>query len=110
MLREFSRQLHHPDRCGRLCDQRRLLAQRNHLPLTTILEEVYHTSPGLANGRIPNDPELPLPLNQAHPIWRGREGRLSSPVAAVRRCHLEIGDRSAAGRAASGPHGLMHYD
>jgi NAD-reducing hydrogenase small subunit len=45
-----------------------LPAQRNHLPLTTILEEVYHTSPGLANGMIPNDPELPLPLNKVHPI------------------------------------------
>jgi NAD-reducing hydrogenase small subunit len=41
-----------------------LPAQRNHLPLTTILEEVYHTSPGLANGMIPNDPELPLPQNK----------------------------------------------
>ena len=38
------------------------------LPLPVILEEVYHTSPGLANGMIPNDPELPLPLNKVHPI------------------------------------------
>ena len=45
-----------------------LPAQRNHLPLATILEEIYHTSPGLANGMIPNDPELPLPLNKVHPI------------------------------------------
>ena len=45
-----------------------LPAQRNHLPLATILEEIYHTSPGLASGMIPNDPELPLPLNKVHPI------------------------------------------
>lgn len=43
-------------------------AQRGHLSLPTILEEVYHTSPGLSNGLIPNDPELPLPLNKVHPI------------------------------------------
>jgi len=35
-------------------------AQSPELPL--ILEEVYHSSVGLANGLIPNDPELPLPL------------------------------------------------
>jgi len=45
-----------------------LPAQRNHLPLSEILEEVYHTSPGLAYGLIPNDPELPLPLDQVHPL------------------------------------------
>jgi len=46
-----------------------LPAQRNHLDLHTILAEVYHTAPGLAAGsQIPNDPELPLLLNQVHPI------------------------------------------
>jgi NAD-reducing hydrogenase small subunit len=45
-----------------------LPAQRNHLSLGEILEEVYHTSPGLDNGLIPNDPELPLPLNKVHPL------------------------------------------
>ncbi len=46
-----------------------LPAQRNHLDLRDILEEVYHTSIGLAEGsQIPNDPELPLPLNKVHPI------------------------------------------
>lgn len=45
-----------------------LPAQRNHLSLPMILEEVYHTNPGLANGLIPNDPELPLPLDKVRPI------------------------------------------
>jgi len=46
-----------------------LPAQRNHLDLRDILEEVYHSSRGLAQGsQIPNDPELPLPLNKVHPI------------------------------------------
>ncbi|MDO8931521.1 MAG: NADP oxidoreductase [Rhodocyclaceae bacterium] len=46
-----------------------LPAQRNQFDLRNILEEVYHTSPGLASGStIPNDPELPLPLDKVHPI------------------------------------------
>lgn len=45
-----------------------LPAQRNSLDLVDILNEVYHSSPGIANGRIPNDPELPLPLDKVHPL------------------------------------------
>ncbi len=45
-----------------------LPAQRNHLPLAGVLQEVYQTSPGMAGGMIPNDPELPLPLDKVHPL------------------------------------------
>jgi NAD-reducing hydrogenase small subunit len=45
-----------------------LPAQRNHLPLSAILEEVYQTELGLAHGHIPDDPELPLPLDKVHPL------------------------------------------
>lgn len=46
-----------------------LPAQRNHLELGHILEEVYHGGHGLAPGsRVPNDPEIPLLLNKVHPI------------------------------------------
>lgn len=45
-----------------------LPAQRNHLSLPLILQEVYHTSMGLAHGLIPNDPELPLPLAKVRPL------------------------------------------
>jgi NAD-reducing hydrogenase small subunit len=46
-----------------------LPAQRNHLDLRDILEEVYVTEDGLARGsKIPNDPELPLLLDKVHPI------------------------------------------
>ncbi|MEJ5242809.1 MAG: hypothetical protein WHT64_04510, partial [Desulfomicrobiaceae bacterium] len=42
-----------------------LPAQRNHLDLRDILEAVYETEGGLARGaHIPNDPELPLPLDK----------------------------------------------
>ena len=45
-----------------------LPAQRNHLDLRDCLQEVYVTEQGLAKGGIPNDPELPLPLNKVHPL------------------------------------------
>jgi NAD-reducing hydrogenase small subunit len=46
-----------------------LPAQRNHLDLRDILEAVYATEASLAGGtRIPDDPELPLPLDRVRPI------------------------------------------
>lgn len=46
-----------------------LPAQRNHLPVADILQQVYCTGHGLAgNSQIPNDPELPLVLDQVHPV------------------------------------------
>jgi NAD-reducing hydrogenase small subunit len=45
-----------------------LPAQRNHLDLASCLQEVYLTEPGLVGGSIPNDPELPLPLDTVHPL------------------------------------------
>lgn len=44
-------------------------AMRNHFELRACLEEVYHYGPGLKNGMIPNDPELPLPFDKVHPIY-----------------------------------------
>jgi len=46
-----------------------LPAQRNHLDIGRLLHQVYAEQPGLAPGsRIPDDPELPLPLNRVHPL------------------------------------------
>jgi NAD-reducing hydrogenase small subunit len=46
-----------------------LPAQRNHLDLRDILEAVYATEASLTGGtRIPDDPELPLPLNRVRPL------------------------------------------
>ena len=45
-----------------------LPAQRNHLDLADCLSEVYLTETGMAHGLIPNDPELPLPLDKVHPL------------------------------------------
>ena len=45
-----------------------LPAQRNPIPLSAILNEIYLTEASLEHGVIPNDPELPLPLNKVHPL------------------------------------------
>jgi NAD-reducing hydrogenase small subunit len=45
-----------------------LPAQRIHLDLGQCLQEVYVTEPSVTDGMIPNDPELPLPLDKVHPL------------------------------------------
>ena len=45
-----------------------LPAQRNHLDIRDCLQTVYLTGIGVERGFIPNDPELPLPLKQVHPL------------------------------------------
>jgi len=46
-----------------------LPAQRNALDIGLLLQDVYTRRPGLAPGtRVPDDPELPLPLAHVHPI------------------------------------------
>jgi len=45
-----------------------LPAQRNSLALEGILDEVYLHRNKLANGMIPNDPELPLLLDKVYPL------------------------------------------
>lgn len=45
-----------------------LPAQRNHLDIRDCLQSVYLSSPSVERGFIPNDPELPLPLKQVHPL------------------------------------------
>ena len=45
-----------------------LPAQRNHLDLGQCLQEVYVTEPSVGAGVIPDDPELPLPLDKVHPL------------------------------------------
>jgi NAD-reducing hydrogenase small subunit len=89
-----------------------LPAQRNHLPLPMVLEEVYHTSPGLAPGNfIPDDPELPLPLDKVHPIHEVVKIDYFIPgcppsAEAIWQALNDI----MAGREPQLGHGLMHYD
>jgi NAD-reducing hydrogenase small subunit len=89
-----------------------LPAQRNHLDLRDILEEVYHTSPGLAQGsQIPNDPELPLPLNMVYPIHEVVKIDYFLPGCpptgdAIWKFLTDL----IAGHTPHLGHGLMHYD
>ena len=89
-----------------------LPAQRNHLELSTILQEVYHTSHGLAAGSItPNDPELPLLLNKVYPLHEVVKIDYFIPgcppsADAIWKVLTDL----LAGREPELGHGLMHYD
>ncbi|MBS1189388.1 MAG: ubiquinone oxidoreductase, 20 kDa subunit [Rhodocyclaceae bacterium] len=84
---------------------------RNQFPLPVVLEEVYHTGPGLANGLIPNDPELPLPLNKVHPIHEVVKVDYTIPGCppsgdAIWKFLTDL----LAGREPELGHGLLRYD
>jgi NAD-reducing hydrogenase small subunit len=88
-----------------------LPAQRNPIPLRAILDEVYLTEPGLAHGGIPNDPELPLPLNKVHPIHEVVKVDYFLPGCppsgeAIWKFLTDL----LAGREPELGHKLMHYD
>ena len=68
MLREFRRRCKVLVALGACAINGGLPAQRNHLSLPLLLQEVYRSEPGAEYGLIPNDPELPLPLNKVHPL------------------------------------------
>ena len=82
-----------------------LPAQRNHLDLGACLQEVYVTEISLAKGCIPNDPELPLPLDKVHPLHEVVKIDYFLPrLSALGGCNLEISHRSACrAHAASRP-------
>ncbi len=89
-----------------------LPAQRNRFDVGVLLTEVYRTRPGLrANSRIPDDPELPLPLNRVHPIHEVVHVDYflpgCPPSAAAFWTFL---NDLIAGRTPHLGHGLLHYD
>jgi NAD-reducing hydrogenase small subunit len=67
-LREFRKRCKTLVAVGACAINGGLPAQRNHLDIRECLQTVYLTGPGIERGFIPNDPELPLPLKQVHPI------------------------------------------
>ncbi|MFY9327132.1 MAG: NADP oxidoreductase [Georgfuchsia sp.] len=89
-----------------------LPAQRNNLQVSRILEEVYVTGTGLAPGsRIPNDPELPLPLNKVHAIHEVVKVDYFLPgcppsADAIWKFLTDL----LAGRTPALGHELLHYD
>ena len=89
-----------------------LPAQRNHMDVGVMLTEVYHTRPGLSSGsRIPNDPELPLPLNKVHPIHEVVHVDYFLPGCppSADAFWTFLTDLMA-GRTPHLGHGLLHYD
>ena len=88
-----------------------LPAQRNHLDIRECLQTVYLTGEGIERGFIPNDPELPLPLKQVHPLHDVVKVDYFLPgcppsADAIWQFLTEL----IAGRTPRLGHGLLHYD
>jgi len=81
-----------------------LPAQRNHLDLAKLLTDVY--------GRdVPNDPELPLPLNRVHPIHEVVHVDYVLPGCPPSAdAFWNFLTDLMAGRTPHLGHGLIHYD
>jgi NAD-reducing hydrogenase small subunit len=88
-----------------------LPAQRNHLSLPLILQEVYRSRPGLERGMIPNDPELPLPLNKVHPLREVVRIDYVIPGCPPSADAIwEVLGHVLAGKKQAMEHGLIHFD
>lgn len=90
-----------------------LPALRNNLDVGQILRDVYnsHHTGSSAGNQVPNDPELPLPLNQVHPIHEVVHVDYFLPGCppsgdAIWSFLTDL----IAGRTPQLGHGLMHYD
>ena len=89
-----------------------LPAQRNRMDLGVILRDVYASRPGLrAGSAIPDDPELPLPLNQVHPIHEVVHVDYFLPGCPPSAdAFWSFLTDLMAGRTPRLGHGLIHYD
>ncbi len=111
VLREFRRQCKTLIAVGACAINGGLPAQRNHLNLQLILEEVYHTNMGLANGMIPNDPELPLPLAKVRPLHEAVKVDYFIPGCPPSADAIwKVLNDLIAGREPALGHGLIQYD
>ena len=111
VLREFRRQCKVLIAVGACAINGGLPAQRNHLDLGACLQEVYATELGMAGGRIPNDPELPLPLDKVHPLHEVVKVDYFLPgcppsADAIWKFLSDL----LAGHTPQLGHGLIHYD
>jgi NAD-reducing hydrogenase small subunit len=111
VLREFRRQCKVLVAVGACAINGGLPAQRNHLDLAACLQEVYATELGLSTGGIPNDPELPLPLDKVHPLHEVVKIDYFLPgcppsADAIWKFLSDL----LAGRTPQLGHGLIHYD
>ena len=89
-----------------------LPAQRNQRDVGQMLRDVYCTQTGnSALSQVPNDPELPLPLNRVHPIHEVVHVDYFLPGCppSADSFWTFLTDLLA-GRTPQLGHGLMHYD
>ena len=111
VLREFRRQCGTLIAMGACAINGGLPAQRNALSLPLILQEVYHTSVGLANGLIPNDLELPLPLSKVRALHEVVKIDYFIPGCPPSADAIWIAlNDIIAGRDPGLGHGMIHYD
>lgn len=111
VLREFRRNCKVLVAMGACAINGGLPAQRNHVDLGRCLQEVYETESSLAKGGIPNDPELPLPLDKVHPLHEVVRidyflPGCPPPADAIWQFLEDL----IAGRFPRLGHGLIHYD
>ena len=111
VLREFRNQCKTLVAVGACAINGGLPAQRNQFDLGACLQEVYETEPSLQCGGIPNDPELPLPLDEVHPLHEVVKIDYFLPgcppsADAIWKFLSDL----VAGRTPQLGHGLIHYD
>jgi NAD-reducing hydrogenase small subunit len=89
-----------------------LPAQRNQLDVGQMLRDVYcHQIGGSPGGRVPDDPELPLPLNRVHPIHEVVHVDYFLPGCPPSADAIwSFLNDLIAGHTPQLGHGLMHYD
>ena len=111
VLREFRRQCRQLVAMGACAITGGLPAQRNHLDIRDCLQTVYLTGPGVQRGFIPNDPELPLPLDKVHPLHDVVKIDYFLPGCppSAEAIWQFLGDLLA-GRTPALTHGLIRYD
>jgi NAD-reducing hydrogenase small subunit len=88
-----------------------LPAQRNNLDIRDCLQTVYLTGTGIERGFIPNDPELPLPLKQVHPLHDVVEIDYFLPGCPPSADAIwQFLSQLISGQTPRLGHGLIHYD
>ena len=111
VLREFRRRCKVLVALGACAINGGLPAQRNTLSLPLLLQEVYRSEPGARYGLIPNDPELPLPLNKVHPLHEVVHVDCFIPGCPPSADAIwEVLTGLLAGAHRTLGHGLIHYD
>lgn len=112
VLREFRKHCKTLIAVGACAVNGGLPAQRNQHDIGALLVSVYCVRPGLSSAsRIPNDPELPLPLNKVHPIHEVVHVDYFLPGCPPSADAIwSFLNDLMAGRTPHLGHGLVHYD